>query len=77
MNENQTKALKKAQTNKQEKAQLSEIFSLQTQQSATHAPTKADLLLLDFHYINYEFSKEENYSNEKTSTLLAIMDYLL
>jgi hypothetical protein len=36
-----------------------------------------DVLLLDFHYINYDFCKEQHYSNEQTSTLLAVMDYLL
>lgn len=35
-----------------------------------------DVLLLDFHYINYEFCKENHFSNEKTSTFLAIMDFL-
>jgi hypothetical protein len=33
--------------------------------------------MLDFHCINYEFCKENAFSNEKTSTLLAIMDFLL
>lgn len=33
--------------------------------------------MLDFHYINYEFCKENSFSNEKISTFLAIMDYLL
>lgn len=38
---------------------------------------KTDLLLLDFHYINYEFCKEQQFSNEKISTFLSIMDHLL
>jgi hypothetical protein len=33
--------------------------------------------MLDLHYINYEFCKENYFSNEKTSTFLAIMDFLL
>lgn len=35
-----------------------------------------DVLLLDFHNINYEFCKENQFSNEKVSTFLAIMDFL-
>ena len=35
-----------------------------------------DVLLLDFHYINYEFCKENHFSNEKTSTFLALMSHL-
>ena len=34
-------------------------------------------IMLDFHYINYEFCKDNAFSNEKISTFLAIMDYLL
>lgn len=34
-------------------------------------------LRLDFHYINFTFCKEQSFSNEKTSTLLAILDNLL
>lgn len=34
-------------------------------------------ILLDFHYINYEFCKDNQFSNEKISTFLAIMDFLL
>ena len=32
---------------------------------------------MDFHYINYTFCTEKQYSNEKVSTLLAIMDFIL
>ena len=35
------------------------------------------LLELDFHYINYTFCKEHAFSNEKISTLLAILDHVL
>jgi Flagellar C1a complex subunit C1a-32 len=34
-------------------------------------------ILLDFYYINYEFCKDNQFSNEKISTFLAIMDFLL
>ena len=34
-------------------------------------------LKLDFHYINYNFCTENQFSNEKTSTLLAICDHIM
>jgi hypothetical protein len=38
---------------------------------------KVDQLILDFHYINYDFCTSQSYSNEKVSTLLAIMDFTI
>jgi hypothetical protein len=35
------------------------------------------VLVLDFHSINYDFCVKNAYSNEKISTLLAIMNFLL
>ena len=56
---------------------LSHIFELKTVAKAPNEQVnKVDLLLLDFHYINYEFTKENHFSNEKTSTFLAIMDHV-
>ncbi len=75
LNENDTKNLRKASTNKAEREVLEQIFNLNT--SANNNQSKVDTLLLDFHYINYEFTKHHHYSNEKISTFLGIMDHLL
>ena len=40
------------------------------------SPSKIELLRLDFHYMNYSFCKRNQYSNEKVSTMLAILDYV-
>ncbi len=40
-------------------------------------PDKVEVLKLDFHYINYNFCKENYFSNEKTSTLIALLDSVL
>ena len=76
LNENATKNLKKAQTNKEERQVIAKIFGLLQGQTPA-AKIKQEQIMLDFHYINYEFCKENAFSNEKTSTLLAIMDFLL
>jgi CRISPR/Cas system CSM-associated protein Csm2 small subunit len=76
LNENATKNLKKAQTNKEERQVIAKIFGLLQGQTPA-ANIKQEQIMLDFHYINYEFCKENSFSNEKTSTLLAIMDFLL
>jgi len=36
-----------------------------------------DILRLDFHYINYNFCRQHAFSNEKTSTLLTMLDTVL
>lgn len=64
--------LKKSATNKQERIVLSEIFELKSTQT-----NKLENLRLNFHYINYTFCKENAFSNEKTSTLLAMLDSIL
>ena len=56
LNENETKNLRKATTNKEERKVLATIFNLQT--ASQNQANKMDFLLLDFHYINYEFCKE-------------------
>ncbi len=76
LNENATKNLKKASTNKEEREVLAKIFGLQQKQESPQV-VKQEQIKLDFHYINYEFCKENSFSNEKTSTFLAIMDFLL
>ena len=40
------------------------------------SPSKVELLKLDFHYMNYTFCKKHQYSNEKVSTMLAILDHV-
>jgi CRISPR/Cas system CSM-associated protein Csm2 small subunit len=55
---------------------IAKIFGLLQGQTPA-ANIKQEQIMLDFHYINYEFCKENAFSNEKTSTLLAIMDFLL
>ena len=40
------------------------------------SPNKVELLKLDFHYMNYMFCKKHQYSNEKVSTMLAILDFV-
>ena len=69
LNENETKNLRKAQTNKEERQAIANVFGL-------NPGNKMDLLLLDFHTINYQFCKDNQFSNEKISTFLAIMDFL-
>ena len=78
LNENATKNLRKASTNKEERQVLAQIFSLLGKESSANPQTaKMEQIMLDFHYINYEFCKENSFSNEKISTFLAIMDYLM
>lgn len=76
LGQNETKNLKKAATNRDERKVLAQIFGLQSMLT-DDAPDKIEMLRLDFHYVNYTFCKENYYSNEKTSTLLAMLDSLL
>ena len=77
LNQNQTKSLKKAGTNAGERRVLAEIFNLKSIVNVTpnETPSKIELLKLDFHYMNYVFCKKHQYSNEKVSTMLAILDF--
>jgi len=57
---------------------LNQIFNLKAiKKQPTDEINKVDQLILDFHYINYDFCTQHSYSNEKVSTLLAIMDFTL
>lgn len=78
LNQNDTKALKKAGTNVEERRQLATIFKLKTitDTDPNKQPSKVDLLKLDFHFMNYAFCKKHGFSNEKVSTTLAIFDHV-
>ena len=78
LNQNQTKSLKKAGTNVNERRVLAEIFNLKSIVNVTpnESPSKVEMLKLDFHYMNYVFCKKHQYSNEKVSTMLAILDFV-
>lgn len=76
MGQNETKNLKKAQTNRDERKVLAQIFKLNSL-VGPDSPDQVEILRLDFHYINYIFCKENYFSNEKTSTLIAMLDSLL
>ena len=78
LNQNQTKSLKKAGTNAGERRVLAEIFNLKSVVNVTpnESPSKVELLKLDFHYMNYNFCKKHQFSNEKVSTMLAILDHV-
>lgn len=76
LGQNETKNLKKAATNRDERKVLAQIFGLQSL-LADDTPDKTELLRLDFHYVNYTFCKENYFSNEKTSTLLAMLESVL
>ena len=54
---------------------LASIFNLNTLEQ--ESPDQVELLKLDFLYINYTFCKEQLFSNEKTSTLIAMADHVL
>ncbi len=56
---------------------LAEIFDLPAALDVSQPNHKVEELRLDFHYINYTFCKEHQFSNEKISTLLAIMEHVL
>lgn len=77
LGQNETKRLKKAQTNRLERQVLAEIFDLPASLISSEENHKVEELRLDFHYNNYTFCKENQFSNEKTSTLLALLDSLL
>lgn len=56
LNQNQTKDLRKARTNRDERLILSQIFELNAiPKTPTHQINKVDQIILDFHYINYDF----------------------
>jgi hypothetical protein len=78
LNQNETKSLRKAGTNTEERRQLAQIFKLKTLTSTApdSVPSKIELLKLDFHYMNYFFCKENGFSNEKVSTMLTIFDHV-
>ena len=78
MNQNETKNLRKAQTNTEERRALAQIFGLKTVLSIApnESPSKVELLKLDFHAMNYAFCKDNSFSNEKVSTMLAIVDHV-
>jgi len=75
LGQNETKNLKKAGTNKKEREVLAQIFNLKN--VTGHNVSNIEVLKLDFHYINYNFCKQHAFSNEKTSTLLAMLDAIL
>lgn len=79
LGQNETKNLKKAATNRDERKVLAQIFGLKTLMSNApyESPDKVEILKLDFHYINYNFCKENYFSNEKTSTLVAMLEAIL
>lgn len=77
MGQNETKNLKKAVTNRDERKVLATIFGLKTLIGDFDSPDPVETLRLDFHYINYNFCKENYFSNEKTSTLIALFDAVL
>lgn len=45
--------------------------------SVTGVQSKLNELILDFHYNNYYFTQEQNFTNEKLSTVVAIFDYVM
>jgi hypothetical protein len=57
---------------------LAEIFNLKSIVNVTPngSPSKVELLRLDFHIMNYNFCKKHSFSNEKVSTMLAILDFV-
>ena len=57
---------------------LAEIFNLKSIVNVTPngSPSKVELLRLDFHIMNYNFCKQNSFSNEKVSTMLAILDFV-
>ena len=72
INEVDAKALRRAQNKIEERELLAKIFELDKE----NANTKVSELLLNFYYINLDYVKhKKNYSDEKISTFLAIMDY--
>ena len=79
LGQNETKNLKKAQTNRDERKVLAQIFGLKTLagDASFDAADPVETLRLDFHYINFNFCKEHYFSNEKTSTMIALFDAVL
>ena len=77
LGQNETKSLRKAPTNKAERKVLAQIFHLNSLLNPSAPPNKIELLKLDFHYMNYVFCKDQQFSNEKTSTMLAMLDTVL
>lgn len=61
-----------------ERRVLAEIFGLNsiTNLSPNDSASKIEHLKLDFYYMNYTFCKKHQYSNEKVSTMLAILDFV-
>jgi hypothetical protein len=78
LNQNETKNLRKAKTNTEERRALAQIFKLESILNVTpgESPSKVEMLKLDFYYMNYDFCKQNQFSNEKTSTMLAIVDHV-
>jgi len=58
---------------------LAEIFGLKSilNVAPNESPNKVEQLKLDFQYMNYGLCKEQKFSNEQTSTLLGIFDFVL
>ena len=78
LNQNETKNLRKAKTNTEERKALAQIFKLDSILNVApgESPSKVEMLKLDFYYMNYDFCKQNQFSNEKTSTMLAIVDHV-
>ena len=66
LNQNETKNLKKAKTNTEERRTLAQIFNLKSILNVApgESPNKVELLKLDFHSMNYDFCKRNQFSNE-------------
>lgn len=75
LNQNETKNLKKSKTNIEERRALATIFKLNSLLEGGQ-PSQIELLKLDFAYMNYDFCKQHAFSNEQTSTCLAILDHV-
>jgi hypothetical protein len=58
LNQNQTKDLRKATTNKEERKVLAQIFTLNAiMKTPSDEINRVDQIILDFHFINYEYCR--------------------
>lgn len=78
LNQNQTKDLRKAATNRDERKIIAQIFGLNAiKKTPNDQINPVDQLILDYHYINFDYCVANQFSNEKISTFLAIGDFIL
>lgn len=78
LNENDTKKLGKAITNVETRFLLAQIFGVEGESvpAVSGSSSQVSEIILDFHFNNFQFAREQHFNNQKLSTLVGILDWM-